>query len=244
MSTSERSTSRGRAVHSTGRGGVGNWRSPSSDNRVAPSPGPDDYSDTRGRDLKPSRDPEMVISTGRGGSGNIRSPSRDASRGDRASIGGSPAPSDNRGRTYDRETIASIDDAHNTGLQSTGRGGIGNMTGLRPGSQSRSRSREPATNAHTSGRGGLGNMVVGGPSEKVIEELDEAERSSHTHDSGVHTVGRGGLANVALGELAHTEGLVGPHGATHPHATHTHLVESHGRGGLGNISDPLTGTVG
>jgi len=87
-------------------------------------------------------------------------------------------------------------------------------------------------------------MVVGGPSEKVIEELDEAERSSHTHDSGVHTVGRGGLANVALGELAHTEGLVGPHGATHPHATHTHLVESHGRGGLGNISDPLTGTVG
>jgi hypothetical protein len=31
-------------------------------------------------------------------------------------------------------------------------------------------------------------MVVGGPSEKVIEELDEAERSSHTHDSGVYVV--------------------------------------------------------
>jgi len=62
------------------------------------------------------------------------------------------------------------------------------MTGSRPGSQSRSRSREPATNAHTSGRGGVGNMVLGGPSEKVIEELDEAERSSHTPDSGVYVV--------------------------------------------------------
>lgn len=86
-------------------------------------------------------------------------------------------------------------------------------------------------------------MVLGGPSEKVIEELDEAERSSHTPDSGVHTVGRGGYGNVTLGELPYTEGLVGPHGATHPHATHTHLVESHGRGGSGNMSEPLTGTV-
>jgi hypothetical protein len=60
----------------------------------------------------------QVISTGRGGRGNIRSPSRDALRGDNASTGVSPARSDVRGRTYDRETIASIDEAHNTGLVS------------------------------------------------------------------------------------------------------------------------------
>jgi hypothetical protein len=62
------------------------------------------------------------------------------------------------------------------------------MTGSRPGSQSRSRSREPAADAHTYGRGGAGNIVLGGPSEKVIEELDESERSSHSLDSGVYVV--------------------------------------------------------
>jgi hypothetical protein len=119
------------------------------------------------------------------------------------------------------------------------------MTGSRPGSQSRSRSREPAADAHTHtyGRGGAGNIVLGGPSEKVIEELDESERSSHSLDSGVHTTGRGGYANVTQGELPYTEALVGPHGATHLHATHTHLVESHGRGGVGNISDAITSTA-
>ena len=64
------------------------------------------------------------------------------------------------------------------------------MTGSRPGSQSRSRSREPAADSHTHtyGRGGLGNIVLGGLSEKDIEELDESERSSHSHDSGVYVV--------------------------------------------------------
>jgi hypothetical protein len=60
----------------------------------------------------------QVISTGRGGRGNIRSPSRDAVRGDNASAGVSPARSDVRGRTYDRETIASIDETHITGMVS------------------------------------------------------------------------------------------------------------------------------
>jgi hypothetical protein len=53
----------------------------------------------------------------------------------------------------------------------------------RPDSQSRSRSREPA---HTGGRGGLGNVHAGGPTEKVIEELDESERASHQHAPGVY----------------------------------------------------------
>ena len=62
----------------------------------------------------------QVISTGRGGRGNIRSPSRDPVLGDTASLGVSPARSLSRGRaydrTYDRETIASIDDANDTGV--------------------------------------------------------------------------------------------------------------------------------
>ena len=50
-------------------------------------------------------------------------------------------------------------------------------------STSRSRSRD---SAHTTGRGGIGNMALGGPSEKVIEELDESERASHSHDPGMY----------------------------------------------------------
>lgn len=54
-----------------------------------------------------------------------------------------------------------------------------------PKSQSRSRSREPI---HATGRGGLGNIHAGGPSEKVIEELDESERAAHLHAPGVYVV--------------------------------------------------------
>jgi hypothetical protein len=50
-------------------------------------------------------------------------------------------------------------------------------------SKSRSRSREPA---HGTGRGGYGNMYLGGPSEKDIEEQDESERASYSHESGMY----------------------------------------------------------
>ena len=43
---------------STGRGGSGNIRSPSRE--PVRGPGPEDYSDTRGRDPIPSRDPNEV----------------------------------------------------------------------------------------------------------------------------------------------------------------------------------------
>jgi len=79
-------------------------------------------------------------------------------------------------------------------------------------------------------------MVLGGPSEKAIEELDESERSSFSHEQlGVHSVRRGGYGNITPGELPHSEGPVGPHGFSHPHATHDHLAVSRGRGGTGNI---------
>jgi len=228
----ERSASRGRV--STGRGGAGNFRSPSCDRAVD---GPEDYSDTRGRDPVPAGDPDVLISTGRGGRGNIRSPSREPilgdGFGDTASLGVSPSRSISRGRTYDRETINTIDEARDNGVHSFGRGGVGNMTvsPQRDDSKSRSRSREPA---HTAGRGGVGNLYLGGPSEKVIEELDEAERASHSHEPGMHSVNRGGYGNLTAGELPYSKGGVNPHGANHPHATHSHAVETVGRGGFGN----------
>jgi hypothetical protein len=56
------------------------------------------------------------------------------------------------------------------------------MSPARPISQSRSRSREPV---HASGRGGAGNIHVGGPTETVIEEMDESERAAHHLAPGV-----------------------------------------------------------
>jgi hypothetical protein len=229
---SERSTSRGRGLQSTGRGGAGNIRSPSRD-PIEPTPGPEDYSDPRGRDPIPSRDPGLVTSTGRGGAGNIRSPSRDAIRAENGTPDASPSRSEVRGRGYDRDLIEAIDNANDNGVHSYGRGGAGNMTGSPAHSKSRSRSREPA---HTGGRGGYGNAHVGGPSEKIIEEQDESERASHQHPPGVHSVGRGGTGNLTAGEVPHREGAGNPYGANHPHSTHSHIAESHGRGGIGNIS--------
>jgi len=232
MSNSERSSSRGRpdGLFSTGRGGAGNLRSPSRE--PIRGPGPEDYSDTRGRDPIPSTDPYVITSTGRGGAGNIRSPSRDG-RGEEGSRDESVVRSEQRGRGYERELIASIDDAHDTGLHSHGRGGAGNMSPSPPSSKSRSRSREPI---HASGRGGFGNLHAGGPSEKVIEELDESERAAHLHAPGVHSTGRGGAANLTAGKVPYLDGAGDPHGANHPHKSHEHDAESYGRGGRGNIS--------
>jgi len=232
MSVSERSLSRGRNndFQSTGRGGVGNFRSPSRE-RGAGGRGPEDFSDTRGRDPIPSGDPNVIISTGRGGRGNIRSPSQDGR--DDGSRERSLARSEQRGRGYDRDVISTIDNAIDPGVHSYGRGGRGNMSGSPPDSQSRSRSREPI---HAGGRGGFGNLHAGGPPEKVIEELDESERAAHYHAAGVHSSGRGGMANLSASKVPYPEGAGNPHGANHPRSSHEHDAESHGRGGSGNIS--------
>jgi hypothetical protein len=234
MSLSERSLSRGRnpGFTSTGRGGAGNYRSPSRE-RGTNGDGPEDFSDTRGRDPIPSRDPNQITSTGRGGAGNIRSPSRDAVRGDDASREVSLARSQERGRGYDRELITTIDNAHDIGVQSFGRGGRGNISGSPPNSQSRSRSREPV---HAGGRGGLGNIHAGGPSEKTIEEMDESERAAHHLAAGVHSTGRGGVANLSHDKVPYLEAGSNPHGVNHPRTSHEHQADSYGRGGKGNIS--------
>jgi len=232
VSVSERSRSRGRGLQSSGRGGTGNIRPPSIDRVVGT--GPEDFSDTCGREPIPVHTDE-VTSTGRGGAGNIRSPSRDPSRPGSVQGKASPSPlrAEQRGRRgYDQDLISDIDVERDTGVHSSGRGGAGNMIRSRPSSESRSRSREPV---HGSGRGGIGNIYLGEPTEKDIMEVDEHERAAHQHVPGVHSSGRGGYANLTP-EVPYTEGAVHPHGANHPHATHAHEHESSGRGGAGNIS--------
>lgn len=51
-----------------------------------------------------------------------------------------------------------------------------------------------------------------------------------------HSSGRGGAANLSSGKVPYPEGAGNPHGANHPHRSHEHDAESHGRGGRGNIS--------
>jgi hypothetical protein len=44
------SINRGREIHSTGRGGIGNFRETSTSRDARPKSGPDDFSPTRGRE--------------------------------------------------------------------------------------------------------------------------------------------------------------------------------------------------
>jgi len=172
----DRSQSRGREGYtSTGIGGLGNIRRTSLSREYRPDSGPDDFSNTRGRET--AVDPSRVHSTGRGGAGNIRSPSQDAS----------PL----RANPSEREVIDSYKTTSKDAPHSTGRGGLGNF--------SRSRSRGPAVAAipedvHSTGRGGMGNIRPGHPIQAEI--LDDEERKRLGHQEGVHSTGRGGAANL------------------------------------------------
>ncbi|KAJ7620300.1 hypothetical protein FB45DRAFT_929912 [Roridomyces roridus] len=171
----DRSISRGReALTSSGRGGLGNIRlSSASRDRDSISgppqrgPGPDDFSDTRGREptVSPISD---IRSTGRGGAGNFRSPSRDVT--------------DNVDVRSPREQ--EILRAHKDEAHSTGRGGAGNLTR----SPSAGVSRERGQQVHSSGRGGAGNFAAG--------PAPAYERGRAPVAEGIHSTGRGGLANL------------------------------------------------
>ncbi|KAJ7100914.1 hypothetical protein B0H15DRAFT_1018187 [Mycena belliarum] len=208
----DRSTSRGRdALTSSGRGGAGNIRVSSSQDR--PLSGPDDFSDTRGRE--PAVAPlaqTQIGSTGRGGAGNFRSPSR-----------GHSIDVDAR-TAEERARIKAAEARMQEGVFSTGRGGAGNM------STSRSRSRGPdaalspvhegAAQVHSSGRGGAGNIAPGPP---------PAYERGRPGVDGIHSTGRGGLANL-------TASPPPPPDAPVPHHAGAGGWESTGRGGAGNMS--------
>ncbi|KAJ6586688.1 hypothetical protein B0H10DRAFT_2094573 [Mycena sp. CBHHK59/15] len=198
---SDRSTSRGRnALISSGRGGLGNIR-PSSNSRDRPVDGPDDFSDTRGRE--PGVAVNEIRSTGRGGVGNFRSPSRDV---------------DVRAET-ERDLIRAHEELDKNAVHSTGRGGFGNM--------SRSRSRGPSPlspplsppppQVHSSGRGGAGNIVAGSA------PVDFERGRPHVVPNGIHSTGRGGLANLTS---SHTPDIESP-----PHPAHEYESSGRGGAG-------------
>ncbi|KAG7449479.1 uncharacterized protein BT62DRAFT_929439 [Guyanagaster necrorhizus] len=153
----DRSQSRGREFHSSGRGGLGNIR-PSSTSRDRPIGGPDDFSSTRGRE--PTIEPTRIYSTGRGGAGNIRSPSRDH----REHVGPN---------SHEKEIVRDHARAERDAPQSFGRGGLGNI--------SRSRSRGPAPvappNTHSPGRG---SMEGAGP---IYEEKEQPPLGPPRHSA-------------------------------------------------------------
>ncbi|KIK82158.1 hypothetical protein PAXRUDRAFT_154419 [Paxillus rubicundulus Ve08.2h10] len=205
MSDSERSLSRGReAFQSTGRGGIGNIRRSSLSRDARPADGPDDFSPTRGRE--PVVHADSIYSVGRGGAGNIRSPSRNRHPISEGAIAEA---------VHEAEVIREYDEANT--VRSSGRGGVGNISG------SRSRSRGPGPVLHSTGRGGVGNLQPGDAIQP--DRLDREERSRHPHHEGIHSTGRGGFAN-----------LTGSHEPDIERVSH-HLgdFESSGLGGAGNI---------
>lgn len=196
MSTAvERSVSRGREgvqFASSGRGGAGNIRANSGSRdgvSAKEGPGPDDYSQSRGREL-PNVD-QKVFSSGRGGAGNIRSPSRDNAIESRNAL--------REEARYVREhTIAEAPVSH-------GRGGAGNISSN---SRSRSRSRDPTATpgnpATLVGRGGYGNVKAdesGTTLGRLAEEEADAKKTSEYREreeqqGQLHSTGRGGFANL------------------------------------------------
>ncbi|KAF8988106.1 hypothetical protein BDQ17DRAFT_1393430 [Cyathus striatus] len=241
---SERSQSRGREYTSSGRGGLGNIRQASLSRDARPD-GPDDFSNSRGREPVVASSEGKIFSTGRGGAGNIRSPSRDSGTGlgSPSSRGRSANPQqssireeEERMREREREVLSKAVERDGVALHSTGRGGLGNITRSlsrdprdvhEQGRSSRSRSRLGAGGVvyHSTGRGGAGNMVFG-ESNGDAEELDEAERRRvGAGGEGIHSTGRGGAANLTS---VHNPGV-----------EHVLYIpgerESTGRGGVGNI---------
>lgn len=211
---SERSTSRGRDLASTGRGGAGNIVRGESASR----PRPEDEGAERGRDVYPREEPNHVTHAGRGGQGNVRSPSRDPAK-------------EAAERAFEEEVLRKSREHREQFGVSSGRGGSGNID------RSRSRSREPGHPLHhaghgfAAGRGGAGNIL---PSEAhphttgELERLEEEERAvaeaHHHHNLLSH--GRGGTGNVN-----HEVDANAPHGTEVTPELGSHI----GRGGVGNV---------
>ncbi|TFY60321.1 hypothetical protein EVG20_g7459 [Dentipellis fragilis] len=125
--------------HSSGRGGAGNIRFSDSVPRPI-TDGPDDFSVTRGREPRPPSEQNVPVYIGRGGAGNIRSPSRN----------GAPNPAESAAiKEHEKGLIRHADEARAANFQSSGRGGVGNMTRSNSHSHSRSRSRGPNATVNT-----------------------------------------------------------------------------------------------
>ncbi|KAH9039652.1 hypothetical protein EDB85DRAFT_265695 [Lactarius pseudohatsudake] len=135
-----RTTSRGVQYKSSGRGGAGNAReAPDYSQRASIFDGPEDFSSTKGRELRSSFNPDKIISIGRGGSGNVHSPSRDVI-GARSSELSSTTEAEQA--KHERLLIRKHEATRAAQMHSVGRGGVGNIA---PPSPPRSQNTETST---------------------------------------------------------------------------------------------------
>ncbi|KAJ6461856.1 hypothetical protein C8R47DRAFT_104980 [Mycena vitilis] len=122
-----RSTSRGRNYHSSGRGGAGNIHATAPSSNPTPAEPAQEFPWPRGRERAPVarvQAPTGVRSTGRGGAGNFSQ---------------SPPAADLSYSLRDREILRAHAESERNAVRSSGRGGVGNIVSPR----SRSRSIDP-----------------------------------------------------------------------------------------------------
>lgn len=203
-----RSVSRGRdSFHSSGRGGIGNIRRSSMSSDTRPFDNPEDSVANRGREPVVHPDRMHMFSVGRGGAGNIRSPSQDVGQDHPQTV---TILNEHAAVQAEYEQKIKKHHAESNPIHSSGRGGIGNISG------SRSRSRGPALAIRSTGRGGAGNIQYETPAS--IDVMDEEERRKR-HAQASHSPGSGADRNSP--DIEHL----------HRHSG----FESSGRGGAGNI---------
>ncbi|KAG1794456.1 uncharacterized protein HD556DRAFT_435883 [Suillus plorans] len=213
ISNESRSISRGRdSFQSSGRGGAGNIRRSSVSSDPRPVDDLNDSDSTRGREQ--AVHPDRMVSVGRGGVGNMRTPSQDVGKDHPQTV---TILNEHAAVQAGYEQQVKKHHAESNPIYSSGRGGIGNISG----SRSRSQSRGPIV--HSTGRGGVGNIQYGAAA--TVDNMDEEERKKHLHAQAIHSTGRGGTANLTSVHSPDVERVV------HHHAE----FESSGRGGAGNI---------
>ncbi|KAG2029958.1 hypothetical protein BDR03DRAFT_1017703 [Suillus americanus] len=206
-----RSVSRGRdSFLSSGRGGMGNIRRSSISSDIRPVDGPDGSDSIRGREQ--AVNPDRLFSVGRGGAGNMRTPSLEVGKNYPQTV---TILNEHAAVQAGYEQQIKKHHAESNPIHSSGRGGLGNISGPR------SRSRGPIV--HSTGRGGVGNIQYGAGTG--VDNTDEEERKEHAHAEAIHSTGRGGAANLTNAHSPDVERVVHRHSA----------FESSGRGGAGNI---------
>ncbi|KAJ8592585.1 hypothetical protein M405DRAFT_888485 [Rhizopogon salebrosus TDB-379] len=208
LSNESRSVSRGRdSFQSSGRGGIGNIRRSSISSDTRPLESSEGSDAARGREPAVHPDRMHMFSVGRGGAGNIRSPSQDVGKDHPQTV---TILNEHAAVQAEYEQNIKKHHAESNPVHSSGRGGLGNISG------SRSRSRGPTLAIRSTGRGGVGNIQYGAPAS--IDIMDEEERRLHAQAMYVHPPGMGTDANP-------------PDLDAHRHSA----FESSGRGGAGNI---------
>jgi len=172
----------------------------------------DDFDLTRGREQAVHPDRMQMFSVGRGGAGNMRAPSQEVGKNYPQTV---TILNEYAAVQAGYEQQVKKHHAESNPIHSSGRGGLGNISG------SRSRPRGPIL--HSTGRGGVGNIQFGAATG--VDNTDEQERRRHAHPQAIHSTGRGGAANLTTVHSPDVERVVHRHSG----------FESSGRGGAGNI---------